>query len=77
MHQVIETTVEEKFKTYSKLSKKELIGMLIEANTHLNNRPITYKFDEPVIYNTKCFYMSGNDTSGRCINCGKNKSVHP
>ena len=38
MIQIIEQTKEEKVKMYSKLSKKELIEMLIEANRHLNNR---------------------------------------
>jgi len=39
MYQIIEQTYEEKFKMYNKLSKKELIMMLIEANKHLNGRP--------------------------------------
>jgi len=42
MYQVIEQTVEEKFQMYKKLSKKELIMMLIEANRHLNSRPLTW-----------------------------------
>jgi hypothetical protein len=42
MYQIIEQTYEEKFKMYNKLSKKELIMMLIEANKHLNGRPLTW-----------------------------------
>lgn len=36
MYQIIEQTQEEKFKMYSKLTKKELISMIIEANRHLS-----------------------------------------
>ena len=40
MLQIIEQTHEEKVDMYSKLSKKELIIMLIEANRHLLSRPL-------------------------------------
>ncbi len=36
MLQVVEQTEEEQMKMYMKLSKKEIIKMLIEANKHLN-----------------------------------------
>jgi len=42
MYQIIELSEHEKFQMYNKLSKKELIMMLIEANRHLNNRPLTW-----------------------------------
>lgn len=35
-YQIVETTDEEKFEMYNKLSKKELIGMLIQANKMLD-----------------------------------------
>lgn len=43
MIQTIKMTKEEKVKMYNKLSKKELIEMLIEANNHLVSRPLTWK----------------------------------
>lgn len=42
MNQVIEQTHEDKVKMYSKLNKKELIEMLIEANKHLTLKPLTW-----------------------------------
>ena len=42
MYQIAEQTYEEKFEMYSKLSKRELISMLIEANKHLSDRPLTW-----------------------------------
>ena len=36
MLQIIEISEEDQIKMYSKLSKKEIIKMLIEANKHLN-----------------------------------------
>lgn len=65
--QVIEQTDEEKFAMYNKLTKKELIAMLIEANKHLNIRPPRLACN---------FFMSGSDTSGRCNNCGKQQWEH-
>ena len=42
MYQVIEQTDQEKFVMYNRLTKKELIMMLIEANRQLNSRPLTW-----------------------------------
>jgi hypothetical protein len=42
MYQVVEQTYEEKFAMYLKLSKRELIEMLIEANKHIALRPLNY-----------------------------------
>ena len=52
-YQIIETTEEEKFEIYDKLSKKELIGMLIQANKMLDikTNPSKYLFagaDRPI-----------------------------
>jgi hypothetical protein len=69
MLQVIETSDKEKFEMYSLLEKDVLIGMLIECNKHLQRLTPT------VIYN-KCFYTPSNDTSMRCIHCGKQKHEH-
>ena len=71
MFQIIEMSQEEKEKMYRKLSKKELITMLIECNKHLYSRAITYKIEE-----ASCFYNPGMDTSGKCVNCGKNEWEH-
>lgn len=74
MYQIIEQTEEDKFKMYSKLSKKELISMLIESNKHLNNKPLNQVNQG---FNSACnFYMAGKDTSGKCSNCGKNNWEH-
>lgn len=46
MGQIVEQTYDEKVKMYNKLSKKELIMMLIEANKVIDTiRPITYLSD--------------------------------
>lgn len=70
MYQVIETTHEEKVKMYNKLSKKDLITMLIEANRHLNNRPYVVNFDTPyttdILYNEICGCNPKNGGSGIC-----------
>lgn len=47
MMQIIEQTHEEKMAMYMKLSKKELAQMLIEANRHLENRPIMVQPIQP------------------------------
>lgn len=64
MYQIIEQTHEEKVKMYSKLSKKELIEMLIEANLHLNSRKQEINFGLcPNGCKTNCtcpkFYVTG------------------
>ena len=69
MIQIVETTDIEKFEMYDKLDKSVLIGMLIECNKHLN-RII------PKVELNKCFYTAGNDTSGICVHCGKQKFEH-
>jgi len=69
MLKIAETTDREKFEMYSKLDKYVLIGMLIECNKHLS------RMIPKVEYN-KCFYTAGNDTSGRCVHCGKQKYEH-
>jgi len=70
MLQIIKTTDEQKFQMYNKLTKKELIVMLIEANKHLSNRqPITLfpKSDgEEVPYNELCSCNPKNGGSGIC-----------
>lgn len=38
MMQIVEQTFEQKVGMYDKLSKEELIHMLIEANKHLDNK---------------------------------------
>ena len=68
MLQIIETTDEEKFKMYNKLTKKELIKMLIEANKHLYNRQpsIVYTNEGKVPYNELCSCNPKNGGSGIC-----------
>lgn len=71
MYQEIETTDQEKFEMYNLLEKEVLIGMLIESNKHLRRLTPT------IVYPTdKCFYIAGDDTSGKCINCRKQKWEH-
>ena len=65
MYQIIEQTLEEKVKMYQKFSKKELITMLIEANRHLNNRPLEY-FTGTISYNDICSCNPKNGGSGIC-----------
>jgi len=48
MMQIVEQTDEQKFAMYDKLSKEELIHMLISANKHLDNRT-------PVIINNPSY----------------------
>ena len=66
MLQIIEITNEEKVKMYNKLSKKELIEMLIEANRHLNNRQSTITYTDQVPYNELCSCNPLNGCSGVC-----------
>lgn len=68
----MEKTYEEKYNMYNSLEKDVLIGMLIECNKHLYN--MTPR--ETPIDTTCRFYMSGTDTSMRCIHCGKTKWEH-
>ena len=70
MVQTVDTTDREKFEMYNLLEKDVLIGMLIECNKHLQ------RLTPRIEVNNKCFYTAGNDTSGRCINCGKPKWEH-
>ena len=66
MIQIIEQTKEEKVKMYSKLSKKELIEMLIEANRHLNNRQAEINYPDQVPYSELCSCNPKNGGSGIC-----------
>ena len=70
MLQIIETTDKAKFEMYNVLDKDVLIGMLIECNKHLQ------RLNSTIFIPEKCFYMSGIDTSYRCIHCGKAKWEH-
>ena len=70
MVQIVNTTDGEKYRMYNALDKEDLVKMLIECNKHLQR--ITSKVE----VNNKCFYMAGIDTSGRCINCGKQRYEH-
>ena len=68
MQEVKMTKIEE-LNMYMKLSKTELCNMIIEANKYFKNKPI-------LIDNNCGFYVSGNDTSGNCIHCKKQKHFH-
>ena len=88
MHQIIETTKEEKIEMYSKLSKKQVIEMLIEANRHLSSKPtlivdsstmsLKDKISKFKLINlgSKCHCISSgvNCFSGNCRICGMRKS---
>lgn len=73
MLQVVEQTEEEQMKMYMKLSKKEIIKMLIEANKHLRNIPptIVYPFIfketlEKQPFHVTCSCNPDNGGSGIC-----------
>lgn len=70
MVQKIEMSWKEQYNMYNALEKDVIIGMLISANRHLENIKPTVGMPE------KCFYMSGTDTSMRCIYCNKLKWEH-
>lgn len=63
MLQIIEQTDQEKFDMYNKLSKKELIIMLIEANKHLS-RPVIEERQKT--YGDVCSCNPANGGSGVC-----------
>ena len=69
MYQVVEMSDKENFEMYNLLEKDVIIGMLIECHKHLQRLTPKVEID-------KCFYMSGTDTSCRCIHCGKQKWEH-
>ena len=68
MLQIINQTDEEKFVMYSKLTKKELISMLIEANKHLQTRQLTYILPEERLqtFGDVCSCNPKNGGSGVC-----------
>jgi len=57
---------EEKIEMYNKLSKKELILMLIEANKYLDNRQPYITYPDQVPYNELCSCNPKNGGSGIC-----------
>lgn len=68
-YQIVEQTLEEQVLMYKKLSKKELIAMLIEANRHLNNL-------QPKIMCCNNYNPDTRTTGMLCINCGQGKYKH-
>lgn len=85
MIQIIEQTEEEKFKMYNKLSKKELISMLIEANNHLNNKPLQHITTNSVLtVGDLCGCNPANGGNGICqctianqpVDCGNYTYSH-
>lgn len=72
MVQRIEMSDKEKYEMYSLLEKDALISMLIECNRIMQNIEPKIKFTS-----RNCgFYNVGMDTSGKCINCGKQQWQH-
>ena len=64
-----EMTYDEKVSMYKKLSKLELINMLIESNRHLNNKPpvvIIPSESDDVMYSEICGCNPRNGGSGVC-----------
>lgn len=72
MYQVIEQTDEEKMAIYMKLSKKEIIGMLIRANNIID------EFAPSGIQDLECgfYYSDPTSTAMNCIHCGKPEHEH-
>lgn len=69
MYKIIEQTWEEKFTMYNKLSKKELITMLIESNKHLHKAL-------PKVLACESYYLDTTNTGMLCLNCGCGKYGH-
>lgn len=65
----------EKIEMYNKLSKKELILMLIEANKYLDNRQPYITYPDQVPYNELCSCNPKNGGSGICGCTMGNKMV--
>ncbi len=71
MVQRVEMSDKEKYEMYNLLEKDAIIGMLIECNKYLQ------RLTPKVVIEDKCrMYISGTDTSMRCIYCGKLKWEH-
>jgi hypothetical protein len=66
MINIVLTTDQEKFKMYNKLSKKELIQMLIQANRHLYR--LTPKIDDSVMC-PKCGIHNCNGNPSGSVKC--------
>lgn len=68
MYQVLEQTHEEKVKMYSKISKKDLISMLIEANRHLTLRKpeVVFPSNQGLTVGDLCGCNPRNGGSGIC-----------
>lgn len=69
MIQIVEQTHEEKVAMYMKLSKKELIEMLIQANLVLESRSSyigSYSIPDKVPYGSICSCNPANGGSGIC-----------
>lgn len=69
MVQRVEMSWREQYDMYNALEKEVIIGILIEANRHLESR-------KPIVSTNCGWYNPGMDTSGRCIHCGKLKWEH-
>ena len=67
---VVEMTYEDKVKMYNRLTKKELIEMLIEANNVISLMTSTPKVDQPMKLNESLAPppVSGCKTWGDCMN---------
>jgi len=77
MYQVIKQTNKEKMTMYKKLSKKELISMLIEANKVIDKfTPIVDMNCKYIPEEPKCVYFSDGTTAMSCMHCGKSKWEH-
>ncbi len=61
------TTDQEKFEMYNKLSKKELIQMLIQANKHLDNW-LKPKINDSVLC-PKCGIWNCNGNTSGTVKC--------
>lgn len=71
MIQRVEMSHEEKVKMYNKLTKKELIAMLIQTNLHLDQKHPSIKYVDPInypiqTYSDICSCNPKNGGSGIC-----------
>ena len=75
MYQIVKMTDKEKMTMYMKLSKKEIIGMIIECNKVLDMiTPILVT--EPEQQKCSGFFPIFTTTSSGCLYCGKMEYEH-
>ena len=73
---VTKQTEEEQREMYSKMPKIDIIDMLIESNKYLNRILENTSPIYDAIPSACNFFVSRNDSSMNCNNCGKPHDMH-